>query len=44
MYSLNSSRSITTGPRVGDWIVGFFMDGELGQMPVMMGVLAGLKV
>jgi hypothetical protein len=44
MYALNSSRSITTGPRVGDWIVGFFMDGELGQMPVMMGVLAGLKV
>ena len=43
MYALNSSRSIST-PRVGDWIVGFFMDGELGQMPVMMGVLAGLKV
>jgi hypothetical protein len=30
-------------PREGDWIVGFFMDGESGQMPVMMGVLPGIK-
>ena len=30
-------------PRVGDWVVGFFMDGDQGQMPVMMGVISGLK-
>jgi hypothetical protein len=29
-------------PRIGDWIVGFFMDGESAQAPVMMGVLPGL--
>jgi hypothetical protein len=26
----------------GDWIVGFFMDGESAQMPIMMGVLPGI--
>jgi hypothetical protein len=30
-------------PRIGDWIVGFFMDGESGQFPIMMGILPGLK-
>jgi hypothetical protein len=28
-------------PDLGDWVVGFFMDGESAQMPVMMGVLPG---
>lgn len=28
-------------PRIGDWIVGFFMDGESGQFPIMMGILPG---
>ena len=29
--------------RIGDWIVGFFLDGENAQQPVMMGVLPGIK-
>lgn len=28
-------------PELGEWVVGFFMDGESGQFPVMMGVLPG---
>jgi hypothetical protein len=28
---------------LGDWIVGFFLDGENAQQPVMMGVLPGIK-
>lgn len=28
--------------RVGDWVVGFFLDGENAQKPCMMGVLPGL--
>ena len=27
----------------GDMVVGFFMDGENGQFPVMMGVLPGFQ-
>ena len=30
-------------PRVGDWVLGFFMDGEQAQMPIMLGILPGLK-
>ena len=30
-------------PKIGDWVVGFFMDGESGQFPVMMGILPGLQ-
>lgn len=30
-------------PRLEDWVVGFFMDGESAQFPVMMGILPGLK-
>jgi hypothetical protein len=30
-------------PKVGDWVVGFFMDGESGQMPIMMGILPGFE-
>lgn len=41
MYPLNNSKSFSS-PLIGDWIVGFFMDGESGQMPVMMGVMPGL--
>ena len=42
MIPLNDSKNFSA-PRVGDWIVGFFMDGEQAQLPVMMGVLPGLK-
>jgi hypothetical protein len=27
---------------LGDWIVGFFIDGDSGQAPIMMGVLPGI--
>lgn len=32
-----------TPPRPGDWVVGFFLDGELGQEPVIMGVISGYR-
>jgi hypothetical protein len=41
MLPINTSKSFQV-PRIGDWIVGFFMDGESGQMPIMMGVLPGI--
>ncbi len=25
-----------------DWVVGFFMDGKLGQMPIILGVLPAI--
>jgi hypothetical protein len=28
--------------RHGDWVVGFFLDGKLGQQPIIFGVLPGL--
>ena len=42
LYPLNNSKSFSA-PDVGDWVVGFFMDGESGQFPVMLGVMPGLK-
>jgi hypothetical protein len=41
MYPLNNSKTFSS-PMIGDWVVGFFMDGESGQSPVMMGVLPGI--
>ena len=41
MLPINGSNSIDI-PAVGEWVVGFFMDGESGQFPIMMGVLPGL--
>ena len=38
-----NSPNTFASPRVGDWILGFFMDGEQAQMPVMLGILPGLK-
>jgi hypothetical protein len=42
MYPLNNSKSFSA-PMIGDWIVGFFIDGESAQAPIMMGVLPGIK-
>jgi hypothetical protein len=42
MYPINNSKSFSA-PRLGDWVVGFFMDGESGQAPIMMGVLPGIQ-
>ena len=43
MYSLNGGSSTFSTVRVGDWVVGFFLDGENAQSPVMMGILPGIK-
>jgi len=40
LLPLNNSRSFSA-PEIGDWVMGFFFDGEAGQFPVMMGVLPG---
>jgi hypothetical protein len=42
IYPINNSKSFSA-PMIGDWVVGFFMDGEAGQSPVMFGVMPGLK-
>ena len=42
MYPINGSKNYSS-PKIGDWIVGFFMDGMSGQAPIMMGVLPGLQ-
>lgn len=33
------SDDIVTPPKEGDWVFGFFRDGEEGQLPVYMGVI-----
>jgi hypothetical protein len=38
---LNNSKTFSS-PRNGEWVVGFFLDGELGQLPVMFGVIPGI--
>lgn len=42
MVSLDPGRSHSTGPKEGDWIIGFFLDGEAAQFPVMMGIVPGI--
>lgn len=42
LYPLNRSKDFST-PKEGDYIVGFFLDSESGQAPVMMGVLPGIQ-
>ena len=42
VHSINNSRTFTPLQK-GDWVVGFFMDGESAQFPVMMGILPGIK-
>lgn len=39
---VNSPRT-TSGPKVGDWVIGFFLDGEAGQFPVVTHVLPGIN-
>jgi hypothetical protein len=41
LLPLNHSNSFST-PELGDWVVGFFFDGQAAQFPVMMGVLPGI--
>lgn len=45
MYPVNSPKTfskLSSAPNP-DWVVGFFMDGESGQSPVMMGVLPAIN-
>ena len=42
MNAINSSKTVQS-LEINDWVLGFFMDGESGQFPIMMGVLPGLK-
>jgi len=42
MVSINNSQSFQI-PNEGEWVVGFFMDGESGQYPIMMGILPSLR-
>jgi hypothetical protein len=30
-------------PRPGDWVIGFFQDGDYAQMPVVLGVYSGIE-
>lgn len=41
MYPLNNAKTFSS-PALKDWVVGFFMDSEGGQFPIMMGVLPGI--
>lgn len=41
LLPVNSNKSFSL-PREGEWVFGFFLDGEAGQMPVVSGVYPGL--
>jgi len=32
-----------TVPRIGDWVFGFFQDGEYAQIPVVIGIFPGIE-
>lgn len=43
VYPLNTPPSKCFGvPLLGDWVLGFFMDGDNAQFPIMFGVIPGL--
>lgn len=42
MYPINNPNTFGK-PKKDDWVVGFFMDGESGQFPIMMGILPGIN-
>ena len=42
MLPINGSKKFQP-PRLDDWVMGFFLDGESAQNPVMMGILAGFN-
>lgn len=33
----------TSGPREGDWVFGFFQDGDYAQIPVVVGIFPGIE-
>jgi hypothetical protein len=42
MLPTNGSDSFSP-MKIHDWVVGFFMDSEAGQFPIIMGVLPGVS-
>jgi hypothetical protein len=42
MYPINNSKYFEAPP-LYDWVIGFFMDGEAAQSPIMLGVIPGIK-
>ena len=42
MNPINNTRHFEA-PSLGEWVVGFFIDSEAGQSPIMMGVIPGIK-
>ena len=38
MIPLNNSKHISP-PASGEWVLGFFMDGDAGQIPIVFGVM-----
>lgn len=40
LLPLNNAR-VFSAPELGDWVMGFFIDGLSGQFPIMMGVIPG---
>ncbi len=42
VFAMNYSKAYFA-PNVGDWVLGIFLDGDMGQFGIMLGVLPGLK-
>ena len=42
IFPLNSRGKFST-PHVGDWVLGFFLDGMSGQSPCMLGIFSGFN-
>lgn len=42
VHSLNNQTFST--PKEGDFVFGFFLDGNFGQQPIMMGIIPGVPV
>lgn len=40
---LNNPHGVKS-PEESSWVLGFFLDGQIGQQPVMLGVLPGARV
>jgi len=40
IWSINNSKNFHALNQ-GDWVLGFFLDGESGQFPVMLGYIPG---
>jgi hypothetical protein len=38
---MNNSRAINP-PKIGEWVFGFFMDGDSAQFPVSLGIIPGI--